>query len=238
MGDGRPGSASRRVISEFAVIFVGVALALAADDFRETQAERREARESLELVVADLLADSTDFASVRSTAETHAAAAAYLTERWSDVEVSEDSIQMALGEFSDRSTLQLSSSAFEGLRNSNRLRLVANDSIRAATARYYQNRQVVIRDFYNDVTKRREALVFEALAPHVRHSEGEAAGRMWPPREPRLTLRTSWEGLTRDPRVHSEIVWFGRFSDFLGQVMSLGEADAGSLMALIRADLH
>ena len=50
----------RRLATEFFIIFIGVLLALAADDYRETQSERREARQSLFLVLADLTADSTE----------------------------------------------------------------------------------------------------------------------------------------------------------------------------------
>ena len=47
-----------RALAEGFAIFAGVLLALVADDWRETRSDRREARESLAVVMADLESDS------------------------------------------------------------------------------------------------------------------------------------------------------------------------------------
>ena len=173
MTEKRSMSRFRRGAGEFLIIFVGVVLALAADDLRETRSETEEAEESLALVLADLMADSADFASVGEAVDGHVEAAAWLVERWEDPGTDPDSAELALRAFVSGSALQLNSSAFEGLRNSNRLRLIRKDSVRAAILRYFQFQQVAIRDFNERRADRIKALIFEALPRHVHYLGGE-----------------------------------------------------------------
>jgi hypothetical protein len=224
-------------MGEFTIIFVGVVLALAADDLRETRSEAEEAEESLALVYADLVADSVEFAVVGGSARRHMEAAAWLVERWEDPGTDPDSAEMALSAFQTGRALQLNSSAYEGLRSSNRLRLIRSDSVRAAILQYYQFRQVAIREFNEGRLGRIETLLYEALPPHVRYLGGEDEGKMLPLQGSGMTLRTSFGEVTSDPFVQSEIVWTGRFSDFMCQILQEGEQEASSLMSLIRSEI-
>jgi hypothetical protein len=238
MAENRSMSRFRRGAGEFTIIFVGVVLALAADDFRETRSEAEEAGESLALVYADLVADSLEFVDVGGSTRRHTEAAAWLVERWEDTETDPDSAVLALSAFQTGRNLQLNSSAYEGLLSSNRLRLIKSDSVRAAIVLYYQFRQVAIREFNEGRLSRLETLLYEALPPYVRYLGGEQGGTMLPFQENGMTLRTSFGEVTSDPLVHSEIIWTGRFADFMCQFLLEGEQEASRLMALIRSEIE
>jgi hypothetical protein len=197
-----------------------------------------EARHSLQLLLADLARDSSEFASVRRSMEGHAAAAAWLTENWDRVEVPTDSVEERLYSFSERSVLELSRSAYSGLENANRLRLLDPDSLRMGVLQYYQVSQESIRSWYADIHQLVTRLHFERLGRHVINRGGEEPGVMWPPIEQTLTLRTSWAELTADAELHNVLINYGRLTEyFAGNKLAPGEAAVGELMAQIRREL-
>ena len=136
----------RRSLSEALAIFIAVAVALAADDWRETRSEREEAIESL--VLADLQSDSVEFAEVEDEAGRQAAAAVWLIRNWDRQDNDLDSLETTLYAFSTGTRLQLSRAGFAGLQNANRLRLLESDSIRIGLQRYYQVTQISRSDFF------------------------------------------------------------------------------------------
>ena len=224
-------SLGRRWFGEFAVVFLGVALALVADDYRERRSETREVRETLRVVAADLHADSLEFVDVGERMTSHAEAADWLITRW-DEELDPDSVVSALTAFSSRTALQLNSSAFQGLRNANRLHLLGSDTLRSELSDYYQKRHAALEDFNGVESQLRERLIFERLAPYVRNLPGAEDG-LWPPVTPPLELRTRWREAAEDPALHSEILWLGRNADYLVEFLADGEVRAGALRTLI-----
>jgi hypothetical protein len=226
-------SLSKRLLGEAIAIFVGVAVALGADDWRETRSERQEAEESLALVLVDLHLDSVEFADLERAAREHSNAADWLIRGWDREDHQVDSLESVLYAFSTWERLQLSRAGFEGLLSANRLRLIEGDSIRFGLQRYYQVSQIHQADYYELVVGYRAA-VLASLAPHVRNLEGVAAGSVWPPREDRVTLRHSWREVAADAVLHNYLVWLGRGDDFLALELAKVQEEVGALMAAIR----
>jgi len=231
------GETLRRVGGELVIVFVGVLLALAADDFREARGERAEAQESLTLLLTDLAADSVDFASGANDAQRIASGAAWLAENWARTTVPSDSLGALLYTFSTRTTLELNNSVYSGLQNANRLRLVEPASLRQALLGYYQVRQVGIRDWNEDLSTIYARLMLDELPGHVINLPGAERGTMWPPAESRVEIRTSWDDIRADAELHNVVVQYGRLVEFFGGMLRRGEAEAGELMAIIREQL-
>ena len=225
---------ARRAVAEFSIIFVGVMLALFADDFRETREERREAQQSLRIMLADLRSDSLEYATQRATSARWAEASAWLADRWNDPEVPRDSAETALYQFTVRSTLELSAAGFDGLRSANRVRLIDSDSLQTALLQYYQRGQLQYASVYAEIMEIAWALHLEVLAPYVENLAG-VDGATWPPREPRVEMRGSWNSLTSDARLHSHVIWLGRVSGAFVSTMASAEELTGRLRSEIEA---
>jgi hypothetical protein len=223
-----------RSLGEALAIFSGVVLALAADDWRETRSEREEARGSLLVVLADLQADSVAFAEVGAVARRWAGVTSWLIENWDRSAHNVDSLETALYTFSDGGGLQLSRAGFDGLQSANRLRLLANDELRARLLQYYQVDQVATRARYETLVERNERLGV-LLAPHVRDPGGIQPGSMWPV-EQRVHLRHAWTEIAADAVLYQHLIKVGRSSDYLAARMAAGEETAGTLRRILLAE--
>ena len=201
-----------RLLTEGVAIFFGVALALIAEDWRQTRADRDEARESLALVAVDLRSDSAEIATYGRGMARHAAAANWLIRNWGRADTPQDSLESQLYQFSLGPVLQASRSAFEGLRDSNRLRLIEPDTIRHSLANYYQVRQVAVTG-YASTTVETTQDVWIALAPYQLGQVGRDSDHLWPPAEPRVELVESWEEVSQDLVLRHYILTHGRIAD-------------------------
>lgn len=227
-----------RLLAEFLVISAGVLMALAADDWRQDRALAREAQEIIELLVDDLAADSLQYVAVGRASTRQASAAAWLIEGWDRTDHSPDSVESALYEFSVGSRFKPRRSAYEGLRDVNRLRLVSNASLRAAITSYYQGFQSEVFRYDSESTSFTYDLNDRILHPHVRHLGGERPGVLWPPRERRVELRRPWVQTSQDTQLHARLVWLGRFEQYLADLCKQGEEETGRLLAELRASVR
>ena len=225
-----------RAFAEGFAIFAGVLLALVADDWRETRSERREAGESLAVVMADLESDSAEYVKVETTARRWTAMAAWLLDDWDGAGRDRDSLEVALYTFSDGESLQLSRAGFDGLESANRLRLLRNDSLRTALLEYYQVAQRE-RQFRYETVVENNSRLSAALVPHVIHPAGAEPGSVWPPRERSLRLRRPWSAVAADPELHYAVVRLGRSVDYLADLMDTGDSLSSALRSAIAREL-
>lgn len=235
MGEKR-GSVIGRIAAEGLAISLGVLLALAADDWRETRSDRQEARESLGVVLEDLRSDSILFARVGRIASRHTAAAAWMLENWDRIDSPTDSIEQAFYAFSSGERILMSRSAYGGLEASNQLRLLQNDSVRSGLLEYYQGLQVAIVT-YDELFWSEGLELLDLLAPYVRNPGGRDPGSIWPPEVDKVELRTDWPSITADARLHHQIVFVGRYVDFLSDLLASAEAEASRLISLVQIEL-
>ena len=221
-----------RLLGEAVAIFAGVVVALAADDWRETQGARQEAHESLQLVVVDLRADSTQFAGFQRTLERHAAAAAWLIEGWDRQDHSADSVAAAFTEFITGGLLNFNRSAFEGLRDTNRLRLIKNEEVRFGITRYYQRTQVTLSDYW-DLALEGVFKTNEAAAPYFRQPVGVQSGNLWPASSDGLSLRRSWGEVRADADLASLVYAHGYLVGFLATYLGEVQEEIGTLITQV-----
>ncbi|NNF12070.1 MAG: hypothetical protein HKN72_02535 [Gemmatimonadetes bacterium] len=232
----KDGSVLGRLAAEALAIGLGVVLALAADDWRETRSDRREARESLGVVLEDLRADSSLFARAGRATARHTSAAAWILESWDRAAPPTDSIEEAFYAFSSGARVLMSRSAYDGLEASNHLRLLESDSVRAGLLDYYQERQGTLAT-YDDLFWTEGLELLDLLAPYVRNPGGRDRGSVWPPSADKVELRTDWGTIAADARLHHQIVVTGRYVDFLNDLLVSAEAEASRLIDLLHGEL-
>ena len=226
-----------RLLAEGAAICAGVFMALLADEWRSARSEREEARAGLELILGDLHADSLAFERQRRESRSQAEAAAWLMTVWNSQGPPRDSVENALFKLGVGNTLEISRSAFEGLRDSNRLRFVENESLRSGIKSYYETRQIMLSKFYDLVLAQQFRLEFLTMPPYVENRAGSGSRGLWPANES-VRLRQPWTAISADPQMHSDVIWLGRMRDvYEGRLKTA--VDVGAALAQdIRAELE
>ena len=121
-----------RVFVEGVVIVASILLALGLDAWWDGVQERQEEREALELILADLVADTTEIRQAFTSAARYEREATWLSDRWDALDVHPDSVGQAVRAFIPLSTNQFRSAAFNSLKDGNQLSLIENDSLRSA----------------------------------------------------------------------------------------------------------
>ena len=226
-----------RLGGEALAIFAGVAMALIAEDWRQEVGEREEARESLALIATDLRADSAAFASFQRGRARHAYRAAnWLIVNWDDAQLNRDSIEVQLYHFSRGNFLQVSRSAFEGLRDANRLRLLDSEPLRAGLADYYQVQQPAVTT-YSEIFFESITGLLDVLALHQRGLPGGDLEHLWPPAEQRVELLAPWSEISSDRLLHHRVLMAGRVADAGSRVTQDVEDRIAELLALVDAEL-
>ena len=226
-----------RVLGEGAAIFVAVVLALVADDWRETRSEREEAEESLALMVRELQSDSAELAQGAEVGRRLAASSSWLIQNWDRSDNDRDSLERHLYQYSRTRNFQLSRAGFDGLQNANRLWLLESDSLRNLLLAYYEGRQPHVLDYHRangDAIMR----LFRSMAPHTRRPGGRDPGSLWPVQVDRVRLRHPWPRVAADPLVYEDVIWVGRFSGHLANLMDSAREEAVILMTAIRSEIE
>jgi hypothetical protein len=219
------------------IVFVGVLLALAADDIRETRSEASEARQSLGLLLEDVAADSASFASTATAHREEATWIAWLIENWARSELPADSLERAFWVLGTTSSTRLSRSAYSGLESANRLRLLRPDSLQHLIRRYYQDLQPGVEQFQTETRTLERQVGREHLGHYVVGQPGAVPGTMWPVADESVEFRTPWAEIQADVELHYLLVTLGRRMDSLSTRLSEGEVEAGRVLAAIRSVL-
>ena len=217
------------LLKEGVVIFLGVLVALFADDWRENRAEREEAQASLHVIAADLARDSVTLELVLGSARRHERAAGWLFSSWNVATPPSDSLETALFDLETADQLSFSRAGYDGLRAANRLDLLGSDTLRAMLTSYYEVDQPSVGEYSEIVYERREGLLM-ALAPHI-------AYQSYPPERPRLELRGTWAEVTLDFSIHTRLRRYGGSQRALAVQVQYLQTRVRELGALVRASL-
>ncbi len=126
----------KRSVGEFAVIFASIVLALLADDWRERRSELQEGLDALELILADLESEARGFENFQERLVEQAESAADLVSMLEN-DGSPDEITPAFTGVVLYFNFEVGSAAYRGLASSGGLRLIQNDTVRAALTSYY-----------------------------------------------------------------------------------------------------
>lgn len=217
------------LVKEGFVIFLGVLVALVADDWRGNRAEREEAQASLQVITADLARDSLTLEEVSESARQHELSAGWLFNHWDGATPPSDSLGDALLALHDAPLLSFSRAGYDGLRAANRLDLLEDDELRAMLTSYYEVDQPLVRAYYEIVYERREGLLL-ALAPHV-------AFRTYPPEPASLGLRGTWGELNADFSLHTRLRRYGGSQTSVALQVDALQERMGALRELVRSSV-
>lgn len=215
-------------------MFVGVLLALAADDIRETRSEAAEARQSLGLLLEDLAADSASFAETAKAHRDEATWIAWLIENWARSELPADSLGQAFWVLGTTSSINMSRSAYSGLESANRLRLLKPASLQHLIRGYYQDLQPGVERFQAETRTLERQVGREHLGQYVVGQPGAVRGTMWPVADESTEFRATWAEIQTDVELHYLLVTLGRRMDALSKRLLDGETQAGQVLAAIR----
>lgn len=137
-----------RLFAEFGVIFLGITLSLMADDWRQSQVDRETERQSLQEVLADLQAESSNLEVFRGETAIHDRDAAWLYLRLGDSETNVDSALVRIQSLHDAVLFEAPSAAYEGIRSTGQLGLIRSDALRREIAEYYEESQPSLLGLY------------------------------------------------------------------------------------------
>jgi hypothetical protein len=223
-----------RIGAEGVAIVVSILLAFGIQAWWESMQDRQSERRALELIHGDLLTDTIELAASGLYAQGYAQSARWLTDRWDDPEVDLDSVAVALGRLITEYDIRPQRAAYAGLRDTNGLTLIRDDSLRAATVRYFEGAQVNWTESVGEASSRRKTLV-ALLSPHLRWlgTPGDGEGR----RVARVVLVSAWSEIQSDNRVAFQLTATRAISARSGG-MARAAADANAeLRAMIESEL-
>lgn len=226
------------LVSELIVVFVGVLLAFAAENWREERSFRADARESLRLMLGDLASDSAEFEDLAESLERKTGELAWLVQMRDRAEVPADSVAQVLWTFNNQVRITPSRTAWEGIENANRIAWIEPDSLRFALRRYYQGTHGEYAYWQGILDESGAILILEELFEHVEMLPGREPGRLWPARENRLPLASSWSDFKGDRMLQNQLISYGRIVDFLAGYARNAGLEATGLMAAIRSELE
>jgi hypothetical protein len=218
-----------RLLGEGLVIFLGAALALFADDWRESRAEREEVQQSLRAMYDDLASDSIELIRLGASAQADANDALWLLSRWGDAGVHPDSIVQHVKAFRTSPRPQFRRAAFQGLRTQNRLRLIENTDLRELILDYYEGLMPRLEGYFNERVRARYGDVNRSLEPHLSVFAAATGGS--------ISLRSDWDAIRVDYRVEHGLLGFNRAADLIGRWAPSGADQVAGLRSAISAEL-
>lgn len=235
--EGHPSWISRlpwlRLFAEFGVIFLGITLSLMADDWRQSQVDRETERQSLQEVLADLKADSSNLEGLRDAMAVQDEDAVWVFSRLGDSGVDIDSALVRIRSLHNSIPFEAPSAAYVGIRSTGQLGLIRNDAVRREIVEYYEESQPYIRglhDAYGDVW----FAFTEALAGDLEYPPG-AETSFFGGRGFRLTR--PWTDIPTNPMLRFRLSTLGVLtavvSNRADQVLNRNTALQGSIRAVL-----
>jgi len=197
-------------LAEFLVIFIGITLSLMADDWRQSQEERRREKSALTEMLADLHTDSLDLATMLRSAQRWDQAAVWVGRNAENRELPEDSVRAGLRPLFFTSLYQPMRSAYTGLRSSGQLWLIRDEDIRRLVVDYYEVSQPYMLQFTEGSEPSYHLPFLEASRQWVFWAVDSAATSMRD-ESGRLELRESWGEIAGDPVFLSAVTSLGMF---------------------------
>lgn len=225
-----------RIVAEGLAIFVAVTASLYADDWRERRNAAEAERDALELIVADLQADSDQLMGLSRSFDRNANASAWLTEHWEAQHVDPDSAGRIVQSYVYGAFYRPQDAAFSSLVEGGGLDLLQNEGLRKMIIQHYAVDQPQLVDMVAlHMAEVRKLL--DLIGPHFLLFRGEAAGSVWPPSDAPAEAVTSWEDLAQDSRVYNKAIFVGALAQFGAQLARANIAKADSLRAAVQSEI-
>jgi len=197
-----------RIVTEFLVIFLGVSLSLAGDDWRQRREDRASEREYLVELLADLSADSGELSAMQRSMVSWDQAALVLAKIDAGLEEVQDSVIVGqLTRLMRFSLYQPVSSAYIGLKQGGQLGLIRDPTLRRQVVEYYEVRQPYMRQF-DGLIREAHARVRFILQRHTGFVVTNSVQSYWPPASDREFI-TSWDALSEEEGARGAIEYVG-----------------------------
>ena len=225
-----------RIATEFVVIFLGVSLSLAGDDWRQWREDRAAERELLVELMADLSADSADLSTMQRYMRRWDGAALDLAKIDSGLMQAPDSaILRRIERLMVFSLYQPVSSAYVGLKEGGQLPLIQDPELRREVVEYYEVRQPYMLQF-DDLAQEAHDRFRLIVLRHVGFEITDSVDSFWPPPEP--AFRTSWSAWMEEEGTRGALEHLGVLAgNWAVRIESVLAANA-DLRASIREELE
>lgn len=241
MSSKKPSNRFWRFIAELLVVFVGVVLALLADGIRQAASEKSEARDALTLLLVDLDEDIAEYERAAYTASEIERWTTWLLANWDESSVSNDSLQSALSYFTESMrtilVIDLNRATYTSLENANRIRLLRPAALRNDIVAYYQVVQSSVSKTAQEMDELWVRLSLEELPEHIEIPYVADAGIAGWSRDNPVRVRTSWEVIKSDAKLHSLLFHIRRNAEYYRRRTELSQQLSEELRASIHAQL-
>lgn len=209
----RDRSAVPRVAGELLLIFVGVLLALAADDWREKRDQAARGRAVLRAIEADLPAERALLQRLAESYAQDAESAAALLANAGNAEFSIDSVATAVAAFYLGSEYAPSDASFTTAVQTGSLGFIENESLRVSLVDYFDQSGSVFQANFQELLLEVSAL-HDLLNQYLR-PDVTAGDSLWPaPPQPRQ-LDAPWDALRGDNELMMQVLDFGIYAAYL-----------------------
>jgi hypothetical protein len=194
-----------RGLGEFAIIVIGVLVALAAENWLQDREDGERARAAIVLLLEDLRADSTSLSQALAPGARRDTLAAQL---FSDPDLSGDSALMLLRALFNSANYLPTRSTFESLLQSDGVRHIGDTELQVALVRYYQETQANV-SVWNQWYLDQYFLFIERLSRHISPSPASLEEALQVRTAQPLELRTPWPEVRDDNELMTQI-WYAR----------------------------
>ena len=207
--------------AELLVVFFGVWLSLAAEDWRQNRNDASTARASMARMASDLNSDLRDLGINEIRAGDGVVLGRWLLRRGAENDAPVDSIYRALTAVQFCSMFVENNGEYESLRNSGRLGIIGDPNLRSRIVAHYESRRFI--HSLHAVDCDHSVTVFNLMAPYVsvreppevlRAGDVVSDGFMDSGR-PRVTGVSTTDALLREPEFQSQLTNLVSYRQFL-----------------------
>lgn len=203
-----------RLLGEFVLIFVGVVLALAADDWREGREQVALGERALRAMLTDLEADSAVLHELAISYAVDDSSATRLLRQIDNPAFPRGSIEELVRAFYLGAPYAPSRAAYTTALQTGALEFVRDEALRLAIVSYFeQSSSVFARNFEQLLAEVFE--LHDLLKPHLRVRVDSSTASSWPPPENARVLYSSWDALRRDNALTVQLLEFAIYSGYM-----------------------
>jgi len=211
------------------VIVASILLALAADAWWDGVQDRRDQREAVSLLRADLSSDSLQLTGLTRTIATRDSAAAWFLRNRTRPDPPPDSVRLMVARIYTLDRYPRPRAAYLTLRDSGRLDLIRDDEIRVALVQYFEQVQVQLVQQFSDWLAVREHVITQ-LNPHARPSAPSSL-RSTGPRE--YDPNWAWDEIRADDELMMLLIRYGGLASDIAAQADGQRAVTGRLSAAL-----
>lgn len=211
-----------RYALELAVVFLGVSLSLAAEEWRQARTLRADEETSLGRIVEDLRIDIEDLRGNLERAEAGRVGALWLRKNWDRADLPEDSVAAAVRDLFEISIFVPNASEYTALRSAGRVNIIQDAELRRSLTLLYE-RHPLFHELHR-LDEQRRAQLSLRLGSSFTPASSEQLYPL-PPFEP----VNQWHDLLQDPGFRRDAHMSGVIKQWLvwniqGQIRSSQEA--------------